>query len=50
MLPTSARLVPANKEGKRKCGAWEFHYVGWENSDKQHRRGDTTIIVLPDKI
>ena len=37
-LPTGARRIPANKEGKRECGAWEFQCAGWENSDKQHRQ------------
>ena len=36
-LPTGARPVPANEEGKQKCGAWGFHYAGWANADKQHR-------------
>ena len=37
VLLTGDRLVPVNEEGKRKCGAWEFHYAGSENADKQHR-------------
>ena len=33
-LPTGAIPVPANEEGKRKCGAWGFNYAGWKNADK----------------
>ena len=41
-LPTGARPVTVNKEGKQKRGAWGFQYAGWDNEDKQHRRGATT--------
>ena len=49
-LPTGARTVPANEEGKCKCGAWEFHYTGWENADKQNRQGDITSNLLPEEM
>ena len=49
-LPTGARPVTANKEEKRKCGDWEFHYAGWETTYKQHRWGATTINLLPEEI
>ena len=31
-LPTGATPVPANAEGVRSIGGWEFHYKGWSNS------------------
>ena len=42
VLPNGAIPVRANKEGKRKCGAWEFQYAGWENADKNYYQGATT--------
>ena len=39
-----------NKEGKRKCGAWEFHYAVWENADKQNRLGATISNLSPEQI
>ena len=47
---TGARQVPANKEGKRKCGAWEFDNAGLENADKYHRRGYTTRNLFPEEM
>ena len=29
-LPTGARPVPANGEGKRQKAGWDFHYTGWK--------------------
>ena len=29
VLPTGARPVPADGEGKGKRDAWEFNYAGW---------------------
>ena len=46
-LTTGSRPVPANKEGKRTFGAWEFHYSVWENTDKEHRQGATTSNLFP---
>jgi hypothetical protein len=28
-LPTGARPVPADNEGKREKAGWNFHYKGW---------------------
>ena len=49
-LRSGARTVSANKEGKRECCAWEFHCAGWDNTDKQNRRGDTTSNILPKEM
>ena len=47
-LQTGTRPVPVNKEGERKCGAWEFNHAGWDNSDKQKRQGATTRTLFPE--
>ena len=49
-LPTGAITVPSNEEGKRKCGAWGFHYAGWENTEEQHRQGSTTNNLLTEEM
>ena len=50
MLPTVSRPLPVNKEGKRKCGAWGFHFADWEIAYKQHRQGSTASNLFPKEI
>ena len=37
-LPTGARPVPLQPNGKRKVGGWDFHYQGWENPQLEPRK------------
>jgi hypothetical protein len=37
-LPTGARPVPADNEGKREKAGWAFHYKGWSNDDNANLR------------
>ena len=48
-LPTGARPVPEDAEGKRQSAGWDFHYEKWTNpSDKKFRSGATRIDPFPD--
>lgn len=49
-LPTGAKPVPLT-DGKRKEGAWEFHYNGFVDEDNPgHRRGATTSNLFPKEM
>ena len=41
-LPTGARPVPQDAEGKRGMAGWEFHYDHWENPDGAKFRSGAT--------
>lgn len=49
-LPTGAMPVPVGVDGKRKCGAWEFHYKGFKNDAMPYRRGATTSNLFPKEM
>jgi hypothetical protein len=41
-LPTGARPVPADADGKREKAGWEFHYQGWSNVEEAAFRSGAT--------
>ena len=52
-LPTGARPVPINADGKRVVDGWEFHYEKWVNTSSTHgntkyRSGATNTNPFPD--
>jgi hypothetical protein len=54
-LPTGARPVPSNPEGKRVVNGWEFHYEKWNSPDQasdspnfKSRSGATSTNPFPD--
>jgi hypothetical protein len=49
-LPTGARPVPANQQGKRMVDGWEFHYGKWENGpdNLKSRSGATNTNPFPE--
>ena len=50
-LPTGAIPVPVGPDGSRKCGAWEFHYKGFDNGNStSYRRGATTSNLFPKEM
>ena len=49
-LPTGARPVPADGEGKREMNGWKFHYKGWESTENKYRHGATTANLFPKEM
>jgi hypothetical protein len=49
-LPTGARPVPANQQGKRVVDGWEFHYGKWVNgmNNTKSRSGATNTNAFPE--
>jgi hypothetical protein len=52
-LPTGARPVPVNQQGKRVVDGWEFHYEKWESdlalgATNKNRSGTTSTNPFPD--
>ena len=41
-VPTGARPVPADADGRREAGGWDFHYRGWKNSSDVFFRSGAT--------
>ena len=46
-LPTGATPVEVNSDGSRTCGAWTFHYKGWENETEYKRTGVNDDDLFP---
>jgi hypothetical protein len=48
-IPTGARPLPANSEGKRTVQDWELHYKGWspDLADRTNRSGASSTNLFP---